>query len=124
MLDSRDPFSDFTLRPSAAIMRKQLRKIFEMRTDLKLATLVVAMAAMAPATPSFAQSAPRQATNDSGGGDDERLVCRRAVDTGSLVRGRRQCFTRAQWDRIAEAAQKRATEMQEAFRTRPAGSDE
>ena len=95
-----------------------------MRTDFKLATLFLAIAAVPPITPSFAQSAPRQVTSDSGGSDNERLVCRRAVDTGSLVRGRRQCFTRSQWDRIAEAAQKRATEMQEAFRTRPAGADE
>ena len=95
-----------------------------MRKEVKLGVLFLAIAAITPSTPSSAQSAPRQATSDSAGSDNERLVCRRAVDTGSLVRGRRQCFTRSQWDRIAEAAQKRATEMQESFRTRPAGADE
>jgi len=44
----------------------------------------------------------------SAGGEAERLICRRIPDTGSLVRTRRQCFTRAQWDRIAESAQRGA----------------
>lgn len=35
---------------------------------------------------------------------DERLICRRMPETGSIARTRRQCFTRAQWDRIAESA--------------------
>ena len=40
----------------------------------------------------------------SGTGQDERLICRRMPETGSIARTRRQCFTRAQWDRIAESA--------------------
>ena len=44
----------------------------------------------------------------SAGNDGERLICRRIPDTGSLVRTRRQCFTRAEWDRIAESAQRGA----------------
>ena len=36
--------------------------------------------------------------------DANRLICRRVPDTGSLVSTRRQCFTRAEWDRIAESA--------------------
>lgn len=32
----------------------------------------------------------------------ERLICRRIQETGSLGQGRRQCYTRAQWDRIAQ----------------------
>lgn len=53
------------------------------------------------------------AAQDNGGQavanrDDERLICRRMPDTGSLVRTRRQCFTRAEWDRIAETARRGA----------------
>ncbi len=33
---------------------------------------------------------------------NERLICRRIQDSGSIARVRRQCFTRAQWDRIAQ----------------------
>lgn len=41
-------------------------------------------------------------------GDSQRLICRRIQDTGSLVRTQRQCFTRAEWDRIAETARRGA----------------
>lgn len=41
----------------------------------------------------------QQATAKSG----EPLVCRRVQETGSLGRGRRVCYTRAEWDRIAQA---------------------
>ncbi len=34
----------------------------------------------------------------------EKMICKRTVDTGSLVRGKRECRSRADWDRIAEAA--------------------
>ena len=47
----------------------------------------------------MAQSGARSGTSDS-----ERLICRRMPETGSIARTRRQCFTRAQWDRIAESA--------------------
>jgi hypothetical protein len=40
--------------------------------------------------------------------ESERLICRRVQDTSSLVRTHRQCFTRAEWDRIAEATQRGA----------------
>ena len=41
----------------------------------------------------------RQATSKNG----DQLICRRIQETGSLGRGRRQCYTRAEWDRIAQA---------------------
>lgn len=41
-------------------------------------------------------------------GDAQRLICRRVQETGSLVRTLRQCFTRAEWDRIAEIARRGA----------------
>ncbi len=47
----------------------------------------------------------------SAGADTERLVCRRVQGTGALVATRRQCFTRAQWDRIAESQRTGAQRM-------------
>ena len=44
-------------------------------------------------------------------GDADRLICRRQAETGSLVKARRQCFTKAQWDRIAESQRIGATRM-------------
>jgi len=42
---------------------------------------------------------------------EQRLICRSTYETGSLVRRRRQCFTRAQWDRIAEVARLRGEDI-------------
>lgn len=44
--------------------------------------------------------------------DGEKILCRRVLETGSLVRKAKKCYTRAQWDRIAEAAKGNATRMQ------------
>ncbi len=44
--------------------------------------------------------------------DGEKILCRRVLETGSLVRKSKKCYTRAQWDRIAEAAKGNATRMQ------------
>lgn len=63
----------------------------------------LAAACALPATAQDRDGAPTGAR-----GDDERLICRRMPDTGSLVRTRRQCFTRAEWDRIAETVRRGA----------------
>ncbi len=41
----------------------------------------------------------------------ERLICRYVDETGSVARRRRQCFTRVEWDRIAEAARARGQRL-------------
>ena len=92
-----------------------------MRIQARYIVLTLASLALIPTAQGFAQSSARQVSNDEGGDDPARVICRRSVDTGSLVKGRRQCFTRAQWDRIAEAAQKNATQLQENNRGRPSG---
>jgi hypothetical protein len=45
------------------------------------------------------------------GKDSERLICRRIQETGSLGQGRRQCYTRAQWDRIAQTQRENSPGM-------------
>lgn len=56
------------------------------------AAAVLVMAASAPAQ--------RKAAAD----DKDKLICKRDTETGSLVAKKRQCHTRKDWDRIAEAA--------------------
>lgn len=41
----------------------------------------------------------------------EKIICKRTQDTSSLARFTRQCFTRAEWDRIAEAARENGQRM-------------
>ncbi len=55
-----------------------------------------------------AATAQSRATLASASNDSQRLICRRVQETGSLVRTIRQCFTRAEWDRIAESARRGA----------------
>ena len=54
--------------------------------------------------------------------DGEKILCRRVAETGSLVRKSKKCYTRAQWDRIAEAAKVNATRMQSDHTSAPAGN--
>lgn len=53
------------------------------------------------------------------GSGTQRLICRRSEETGSLARTRRQCYTRAEWDRLAESSQTGAQRMVEGS-SRPA----
>lgn len=69
-----------------------------MRITARLAGLAVLLAA-----PAFAAAAqqPAQGTTVEQP-KQERLICRRIQDSSSIARVRRQCFTRAQWDRMAQ----------------------
>jgi urate oxidase len=53
----------------------------------------------AVATTAFAQTAPQKtaATEQA-----EKKICKKTVDTGSFIKGKKVCLTRAQWNRVAE----------------------
>lgn len=51
----------------------------------------------------------------------ERRICRSEVETGSLARRRRQCFTPAEWERIAAAARENAQYEMDRQRNRSSG---
>lgn len=70
-----------------------------MRSRATIALLVITVAA--EATVAAAQSG-------AGRDDANRLICRPMAETGSLAASRRQCFTRSEWDRIAESARRGA----------------
>ncbi len=72
-----------------------------MKQTARIALVLIVIAA--EATVAAAQSGAT-----GGAGDSGRLICRRMPETGSLVRARRQCFTKAEWDRIAETARRGA----------------
>jgi hypothetical protein len=42
----------------------------------------------------------------------EKLICKSIQETGSMARRVRQCFTRQEWERIAEAARARGQRLQ------------
>jgi hypothetical protein len=84
-----------------------------MRLATKLFLLI--SAAAAEATVAFAQQGGRR-------DDPNRLICRRMPETGSLAQTRRQCFTKAEWDRIAESARAGAEKTIDGLTSRPGGN--
>lgn len=75
---------------------------------------VVIMAGAALVTLAAAGTVAAQTTQPAANtkAKNERLICQTMQETGSLARQRRQCFTRAEWDRIAEAARARGQRLQ------------
>ena len=71
--------------------------------------LGVALAASAVAAIAQAPPPPRKSDSRS---DPNRLICRSMPISGTLAGRRRQCFTRAEWERIAQGAQKQTIELQ------------
>lgn len=71
-----------------------------------IASIALLAAQAIPATAQTKSGAKAGATPP-----EERLICRSTYETGSLVMRRRQCFTRAQWDRIAEVARLRGEDI-------------
>lgn len=62
---------------------------------------VLSTLAIATATAAIAQEA-----QPSSPAFDDKLVCRKIKETGSLVKKKKMCFTQAEWDRLAEAEHK------------------
>ncbi len=92
-----------------------------MRSDLTLiglaaATMLatIAGAAETPATP----TATVTATPDP----MQQMVCRKDLETGSLVRTKKTCHTRAQWAYIDDINQNDSRKLVEDNMTRPAGN--
>ena len=84
----------------------------------------VFMAALASATlagPVAAADTPgaAQAANSV---DDNRIICRKTAEVGSLVRKKKECYTKAEWDRLAEAHQRGTKRLQDELSTRSVGN--
>lgn len=43
----------------------------------------------------------------------ERVICKKVVDTGSLVKGKKKCMSATSWERLSDASRERAKEMQQ-----------
>ncbi len=74
-----------------------------------------AAAAADPAPPAPAAVTP---ASDS----DQRMICRRDLETGSLVKIKKTCHTREQWRYIDDVNGRTARDLVEAGTGRPAGN--
>ena len=54
--------------------------------------------------------------------DDGRIICKKSLDTGSLVRKTKQCYTKAEWDRISESQRTGAQKMVQDLTTKQGGN--
>ncbi len=53
---------------------------------------------------SLAAQAPAPATPaTAGAGAGEEIICKKELEVGSLVRKRKQCHTKAEWEKITES---------------------
>ena len=66
------------------------------------ARFALAGLAAALAAPALIAQQPTDTKAKANQPEGERLICRRIQDSGSLARVRRQCYTRAQWDLLAQ----------------------
>lgn len=51
----------------------------------------------------------------------EKLICRKQVETGSLVKGKRTCMTRSEWAKVADAAREGGQYLVDQNTGRPSG---
>ena len=53
---------------------------------------------------------------------DPKLICKREVETGSLVRKKKRCATKQQWDEMAASAQRGSKALTKANAGRMSGN--
>ncbi len=58
-------------------------------------------------------------TPEDSGIDDQRIICKKHLETGSLVRKAKRCFTKTEWARISESEQTGTRRMVDELQTRP-----
>lgn len=82
-------------------------------------SLTFAAAALAICGTALAEGTPKVVGTPSDSGvDDQRIICKKHLETGSLVKRVKKCFTKAEWDLIAEREQVGFKKTMDALNTR------
>ena len=81
--------------------------------------LIAVAALLGLAGPAWAEDPAPAATPAA---DAEKLICRKTAEVGSLVRKKKECYTKAEWDRLAEAHQRGTKRLQDELSTRSVGN--
>lgn len=55
-------------------------------------------------------------------GDPNKVICKRSEEIGSLIARKKQCFTRAEWDQLSQAARAGGQDMVDRNAGRPPGN--
>jgi len=68
----------------------------------RMGLIALGLMGLGAASIAGAQGGSSTAQPQAAAKNDDRLICRRIQDSGSLARRTRQCYTREQWDRMAQ----------------------
>ena len=85
--------------------------------SIHLVTLA-ALGALSLGSAALADTAKTVGTPDDTGVGDQRIICKKHLETGSLVKRVKKCFTKAEWDLIAEREQVGFKKTMDALNTR------
>lgn len=72
---------------------------------------LIGAVACAIQTAALAAGPDAPSTGTSASADDQQLICRKTLETGSLVKKNKQCFTKAEWDKIYAAHREGNTKL-------------
>src|SRR5688572_8096350 len=74
---------------------------------IRVAAAIIAASLLIPTLASAGEAtSAEQAERD-------KIICRKTAEVGSLVRKKKECYTKAEWDQIAEIQQRGAKKTQE-----------
>src|SRR5687768_3899778 len=80
--------------------------------------LIVAAAALFTLSGPARAADPAPPASAATGLSDTRIICRKTAEVGSLVKRKKECFTKAEWDQIAEAHQRGARKLMDGLTER------
>lgn len=83
----------------------------------------LSLAAATALTAALASPAAADDRNAQGRSEADKMVCKRELATGSLVRANKQCRTALEWARIAESQRTGATKMVDELMTKTGGNN-
>lgn len=93
-----------------------LRRVIGDSEKMRVAMVSLAVMASFLAVPAIAAENPRPAS------DRDKMICKRDAEVGSIIKRRKTCMTKAEWDRVAESQQTGARKMIDELTTRPGGN--
>jgi invasion protein IalB len=86
-----------------------------MEMTMRSALFALAAGALAAAGPSLAQTAapaaPAVATAQAPASGEDKVVCKREAETGSLLAAKKVCHTQGDWDRMARDSRDQVNAM-------------
>ena len=108
MPDSACPF--FCLNLSTLALLIEDSSMFRSLSALALLAVPMPVLAQDPSPPAAPPATPKS-----------EMICRTERQTGSMIASKKRCYTRDEWDRLAQGARAMTERMMDDNRSRPGG---